>query len=274
MQQAIYQYWDYKRFIDDEAARRQISLKRVCDHIRIQPPFLSKVLRHNAHLTDDQLFQVSQLFNLTIEEEEFLYLLWREARAGSDVLRRSLLAKIKAHRESKLKLQERLDASKTVLANANHASLQQYFLNPYMQLIHMALLIPRYAKNPALLKEILGLGDPSFADILQSLGQLKIIEISHSGQVSLLKEFVHLDDRRESLMSNLNHQNWRVLIMQKRSTQTHVNYQFSGALCGSHETLMSIREELRSIIAEHAKKLAHAPSEMVYALNIDLHHLV
>ncbi len=272
----VFQYISYKKFISDSAKEQKIPSLKLCQSANIQPPFLSRVLRHDAHLNDQQLHSILKQLNITNEEEEdYIQLLLRYEKAyGHHEYKRLLKNRIDVIRNNKLELGERLDKEKVQAISEKdiRSRVYEYYINPKLQLIHMALLIPKYQKNVHQLKDVLSIEGEELGNLINTLVELKFAE--RKGQQTIAQT-PHIHLGKNSILSSANHVMWRVEALKNLSaTPSKDGYQFTATISANKEALAELREKIKELIVNYSKYLEDVPSEIVYQLNIDLLPLI
>lgn len=266
----FYKSTDYRKCIRWSLERlkskgERLTFSQLAEAARVQPPYFSKVLSGTADLNEDQLHLVGRRLRLSEEELRFLQLLLQAARARLRERKEALLEEAEKIRNAKnspaeQRLAERLPETREALA--------KYYLNPLPQIVHMSLTIPKWRKNPDSLRDRLGLAQDRWREILETLEQLKIIELTN-GQIHLLKEHLHLPktsplcEPQQSILKIAG-------IERMRSQPPNRLFSFAATFSANEKA----KDEIASSFAEFLRTVDSivraAPSEEVYQIHFDL----
>lgn len=193
----LYQQTDYRkalRDILDEKKRLDpsISFSSYADVIGVQKTFVSKVLGGNAHLSDDQLYLTLEFLKLTQDEANYFRLLYDHSRTGLHSRKKIISAEIKKRQEEQRQLKIHTDAE--IKKPESAEDFGEYYLDPLNLIVHAHLGVAKYALNPLLIAESLGISKNQLLRILERLNSLGIIEYNKLGSaVNVLKYALHLD---------------------------------------------------------------------------------
>lgn len=202
---------DEKKFLD-----KSFTFQDMAKFIRIQKPYLSKVLNKKADFSSDQMFMACEYLEFNEEETQYLMLLLDYDRTTYQVRKKKILLEIH-------KIQDSKRDSKNVIAKEiqnltavdfDSSSISDYYLDPLIQIIHIFLLIPRFVKNPKLIADNLSITEESVQDVLKKLVELKIVEIKNN-KIEVIVRTMHLP--RESKLVPVNHQMMRQFALYRMS---------------------------------------------------------
>lgn len=164
------------------------SAQRLAEAARVQKSYFSKVLSGKADLNSDQLFLISQFLKWTDDELDFAQLLLERDRSSVSDRRKSLEARIQSVRRKHLKIAEHVSAQK---ADFTETRLSEYYLDPWVQIVHVCLSIPRYAQDVRLLAHDLMVPEELIGRSIQTLVQLRMLKM-HRNTLELTVEQLHL----------------------------------------------------------------------------------
>lgn len=202
---------DEKKFLD-----KSFTFQNMATFMRIQKPYLSKVLNKKADFNSDQMYMACEYLKFSEEESNYLMLLLEYDRTTYQVRKKKILTEIQ-------KIQDSKRDSKNVIAKGiqnltatdfDSSSLAEYYLDPLIQIVHIFLLIPRFVKNTKLIADNLSITEETVHDVLKKLVELKIIEIKNS-KIEVLVSTMHLP--RESKLVPVNHQMLRQFALYRMS---------------------------------------------------------
>jgi uncharacterized protein (TIGR02147 family) len=174
----VYDFRDYKEALQQVLKKTksrdpQTTLRSLAVKVRVQYTYLSRVLNSKqAHLSEDQLYALSLALQLFPDEIEFLLLLRSYQTTEIPNRREAIFAKIENISQQK---KTRADYVGDESVGSNHDL--HYLLNPICVIIHVALLIKDYQKNPRLLCASLGISVADLRELLRILDSSGYIDI-------------------------------------------------------------------------------------------------
>lgn len=259
---------DYRSLLRRLLKRKQVngthSWKDVADASRVQSTYLSRCLNTSGpHMSGDLLYQIANHLQASPAERRVAFLL-REIETSSDKERREdLIEEVRQCRTRALmpKLQKELTLSDRE---------SRLMLNPMLILIHLALGIPRFANDPALLCDKFGLTDRQLKTFLKNLeidGWLKLSP--DKKRVHSLNELqIHLPP--EHPLTRAHQALYRLLFQaQCGKTEESEKVQFMVSFCASEKNLARVKEQFARFIGELREVSSHEPSENLYQLSFD-----
>ncbi len=174
----VYSYLEYKTLLKERLSflRKQkpaLSWRSIAEKIPIQATYLSKSLNDSkTHLSEDDLFRICQWLDFKSNEVEFVLLL-RSSNTTNDRDRKDYLGKkIQDIKKKRIISAEYVEAQVQNLTNE-----MIYLLDPVTVLIHAALFISKYKKDPLLLCPQLGISQAKLKKSLQSLSNCEFVEL-------------------------------------------------------------------------------------------------
>lgn len=243
----------------------EITSSLLADQIRVQRPYFSKVMNNQSDLNSDQMFLLCNFFNLNEEEENYMQLLLDYARTGISLKKEKLKSKIKAIQNLNLDIKKHL---KHEVITENSPLFNEYYLNPYMQIIHMALLIKRFQNINELVK-VLNVNKEMIESVLVKLEQLKLIK-KEKNKISVTKNKIHLP--KNSFLFHP-HQNM-VRIQSIQKIQQKINdpnqYCFSATFTADDKIQKEIQLEFLKFLDKVKNHLSEGETKEVFQLNFDL----
>lgn len=267
----IYEYENYQDFINayilsEKAVGNKVTFQKLADQMRIQKSYLSKVMAKNASINKDQGFLLASSLGLSEKETEYFFLLIDYEKCALSELKEKLKNKIKTIQVKETQSDRYIDKTNNELTSEE---LQEYYLLPENQLIHLALSIPKYQSDIEKLREELKINKQSFSMSLKILQKLELIKVIDK-KVKLLKSNLHLKHD-----SPFFHQ-WKAQMSLKsiewiKNLETKDKYNFTVSFTSDEETKESIRIEFLNFLKKVEALVTKAPSKKLYQLNFDLH---
>ncbi len=214
----LYSFSNYKVLLKERLSslrkeKPALSWRSIAEKINIQATYLSKSLNDDrTHLSEDDLFRICEWLDLTTSDIEFVLLL-RAANTTQDRNRKEfLLNKLQDLKKKRIISADFVDAQVQTL---NHD--MNYLLDPITVLIHIALFIPKYKKDPLQLCSQLGITQAKLKKSLQALSncdfiilgkkQFEVVSVysksPHFGREHPLTR-THQTGLKSTLMSRLN----------------------------------------------------------------------
>ena len=166
-----------------------LTFKSLAQAALIQAPYLTKVIGGQADLSQDQAYLIAQAMELKPEEQEFFYLLVEYERSGVADRKRKIKQQIDEARDRNLKIQRVVKAKSETSLTVASAS---YHLDVQCLIVHMALTVPSFAKNPKKICDVIDLSPSRLDGILRTLSEHELIAIDSKGSVKMLQDHLHL----------------------------------------------------------------------------------
>lgn len=267
----LYDFADYRKLIRAALDEKKASLgslytsKSLAEACKVQSTYLSKVLSGRAHLSADQLYLASHYLGFNPEETAFIFLLFDEQRTSVPQRRLDIQARIKQIQDSRLKSESRLQAS---ALRAPGSGSSDYYLNPYLPLVHMFLTIERYAQKPSLIAEALRLEPENLAEMLRKLQSMGMIEM-HNGVYAVVKNNLHLP--KDSPLYRPYRSLWRLKTLERiDQISSDKAYNFSVTFASTARIKQKIQASFLEFLQATQKLVGSSRSEHVYQMNFDL----
>lgn len=262
----IFSYLDYKKFASDEFEKRSLSLKEACEVTGIQPPYMTKVLKHSAHFTELQIFRLSQLFSLSEDEENYFELLVSYGRASDKDHRAKLKDKILRMRERKQVINSN---ERKILPRTNSESMKliEFHLSPNQQMIYLAMKIPKYRNHPYSLCQQLEILESEVDDTLIRLERLGLI-VKRGMHYFPVDSIPTLEDGHALLAHH--HRNWRIEAMKRYFPKSPENLKVTTSFCGNLELQAEFKKRLLKLVKTFELEAENSASSSLFQLNIDL----
>lgn len=271
----IYESNNYRKILSELVSAKKfldkaISFQNMAAHMRIQKPYLSKVINGSADLNSDQLYMACVYLELNEEDTNYLLLLLEYERSTfkrrRDLLHQQIEKIQFAKRDSKNVLKK--NTQQLSGAEFDQTSHIEYYLDPIFVVVHVLLTLPKYLKNPNRIAEELHLSNDEFQEILKKLVSMNIIEIKDSKIVVLMKS-IHLP--RESKVV-VPHQNLMRQLSQQRLTRLNIDQKKSifVTFAADEKARKEIEVEFNHFIAKVQNIVLNSEKSGCYQLNFDL----
>lgn len=244
---------------------RRLTYAAIATAAGIPKSYLSRVMKGDAHLSPDQLWLLCEQASLADEEAQFLLLLLERDRCAVRRRKEVLETRIGAIRAQQARSEA---AIKVSTSEEESYALAPYYLDPWMQVIHIALTIPRYRADVGLVAGDLGLPMARVRRVLDKLKELGIISMN-GARISVLKDHLHLS--RSSPLCASWKKNLRSAAMNCNDLNPNpLNYSFSVVFSSSEEARLEIQRKWFALLKEIESISARHPEEELFGLNFDL----
>ncbi|MBF0298772.1 MAG: DUF4423 domain-containing protein [Oligoflexia bacterium] len=189
-----------------------------------------------------------------------------------------LLKKVKAIQQQNLKTEKYISIS--VIEDQQEQILREYYLNPWHQIVHIALSIERYQQNLNLLALDLNLSMSALQTIVNNLIRMKIIAENNNLFYSVIHN-LHLP--KENNLFRIWSAGLKLMSINRSSLPTSnttsntdsnvtsdFSYDFSVVFSADQNTYLSIKEKFMQFLQTIRPLVEKAPEKNVYQLNFDL----
>lgn len=232
---------------------------------RVQKTYLSRVFKGEAHLSDDQLYLAVDYLGMNPDERQYVTLLHQYERSGLQPRKRQIQPQIDAVRKKNLTPQNQIAVEQISPETTDFAD---YFVNPTMQLVHVYLMVPRYAKDLTRLRINLGLSNADLAKILVRLSQLGFIRYQQD-KYEVVKERFHLSP--ESPIYQAYRKMLRMKALERIDrTPPEEHLGISVLFTATEEVRKKVQNRFAAFLKEIEEEVRPAPSDEVYQMNFDV----
>lgn len=266
---ALRNYRDMLRFALDRRKRSGLesTVSNLAAATGIHRPYLSKVLGGHADLNADQAYAACEFLGMSEQETEFTLVHLEFERTTNLKRKAKLKAKIRAVRNEWLEIRENITATKA--ATPLFTGIHRYYMNPFYQVVHIFLTIPRFQANTAVLVDELGISMSQLNAALEILVEEGLISRDKNGSISEVKDHVHLpSDSPLCIIHQMQHRMHS--ITRQLSLAPERSTRFSATISANPEAYDLIRERFNGFLKDIEPIVRAAPSEAVYQINFDL----
>lgn len=271
----IFEKSDYREIINDLVASKRyldksITFQAMASHIRIQKPYLSKVMNGYADFNSDQMYMACAFLELSQEQSSYMLLLLEHERSIYPERREDLLKRISSIQDSYR------DSKRAVLKDVKTRDVEEfdnsihveYYLDPVILIVHMFLTIPRYRKDIDLIAANLSLSREQINEVLQKLVTMGIVEVKND-QINVLVNSLHLP--RESKIVSAHQQmikQYGLYRMSRLSVEKKKS--FSVTFTSNEESRKKIEIEFNNFLQKVREIAMDGKKTHCYQLNFDL----
>mgnify|MGYP001590181871 CR=1 FL=1 len=268
---------DYRNYLNENLnARRtkgtRVTLAELAQAAGIQAPYLSKVLAKKAHLTQDQLYLISQALKLNTRDEKFVFLLLDYTRC--DVMQRKEKLKQQIERYQQkyyYSTESQMPGQKIEDVEAAIGAQTQYYLDPIPQLLYVALTIEKYQKKPELLATELGLPTTRITQALNVLESLDLARFSIDPHRKWISSSKNLHLSKTSPLYKAQQNQFRVFSASRlQGSNPSDTYCLQISFSADRKARLEIQKKFLEFLKEFDRLVDRAPSEEIYQMNFDL----
>lgn len=266
----IFQYESYREAIQSllqkkKAQHSSLTLSSLAQGCLIQPSYLTNVLKGRADLNSDQLYRLGEQLSLNQEETEFLLLLLEIQKTQHEKRRRELRERIQKTRSKQLRAEKNISAKSVTLSVEQ---TEKYYLDPYVQLVHIYLTIPTGKKTLHDLAGKFSVSSLRMQQVLNVLEEVNCIR-KRGSRYEIISEGKHL--ARESVLLKPHQQLLRLKgLEQLQALPPEQIYSFSATISTSPEVRTKIQGEFLKFLKIIEKMVRESEAEKLYQVNFDL----
>ncbi|MGE5087138.1 MAG: DUF4423 domain-containing protein, partial [Bacillota bacterium] len=219
----IFDFEDHYSYLNERFSSSNLprgTKGRFANYVRIQPAFLSQVLRQKYPLSLEQADLANSYFEHTAEESDFFLLLVSRDRANSASLRKHFTRQIQQAHKRRLEIVERLGRKNEISEEAKGT----YYSSWIYAAAHVATTIPGLRKLGAI-KEYLNVSHDVLLKVLQFLQDHNLITREGDEFLST-QNWIRLDRLSPHIIKL--HTNWRQKAIQNFDLQNEHDLHYSG----------------------------------------------
>ena len=264
-QLSVYEYSDYKKFINDWIDHAPNSgrglRKALAEAIGCQTPFITHVLSSNYHFSPEQAEACARWIGLNEKATEYFILMLMQQRAGTKSLERLFAKQLARKKEQQTILKKRVGIKESL----THEDQAIYYSNWIYAAIHMAILNPEWNTVEALQNKfrLPKIHVIRAVDFLISKGLIS----QEKSTLKVMKPVLYLD--RESALISSHHTQWRLRAIEAIKMNPKDGLYYSGVISLSQADYEYVREKLAKLLEEVANKIKDSKDEKLACLNFD-----
>lgn len=262
---------DYRTLIRETTLERKknlgqhFSFQSVAKACRVPKTYLSTVLRGNGHLNSEQVFLACDYLGMTEFETDFVLTLYELQRAVVPKRKKFLAERLLKLRNNASLTEKHIHAKKPETNGT--ANIDHYYLDPLVQIIHIALTCPNYAANIDALALALQLPKERVSQIISQLCRMGLVELTKQG-CRVTEENLHLS--RESHIYPAHRRLIRMAALEKfdRNASPH-DYSFAAVFTANQEGREKIQAEFLKFLKKAQAVSTTTNSAEVYQMTFD-----
>lgn len=266
-----YEYQDYREYFRQEVSARKaldskINFQSMANAMRVQKPFLSKVVNGHNHLTQDHLYLGCKYLRLSKNETDYLALTRDFQTSFLKERQDTLKGIIEKTQNDYLQTDKHITSSKIDAATSD--SINEYYLDPIYQLVHVALSIARYSEDFRLLAKDLHIPVYRVTAAIERLEELKIVK-REGAKINVIAHNLHLPHSAKEYPA------WINLLRQEgmnrsRSLPKENSYGFSVVFSTDEKARQEIHERFLKFLNGVQNLVSSSDEKNIYQMNFDL----
>lgn len=255
---------------EKKSLNRKYTFQSMAAHMRIQKPYLSKVMNNRADFNTDQLYLACDYLGFDENEKDYLLLLLELERSSVEERRNELLDKVELIQESKRNTKEVLgrEIREMTPFEFDNSTYVDYYLNPLVMIVHICLTIPRFRNDLTLLSKELRIDYDQLEEIINKLSSMKLIEFSNKA-IRVLLSTMHLPREssivlpHQQLLSQLSSQRKNGLSIGKKKS-------FSVTFSSNEDNRKDMEWEFNKFTKKIRELSQRGDKKHCYQINFDL----
>lgn len=267
---SVFEYLDYvdyiKNYIESLPLNGRGFKKQMADSINCQMSFITHVLNRDKEFNGEQLFKLSALFDLNLEERDYLLELLSYNRAGTTELKNFYLNKLKLKKEEHGILQKRFKETQEL----TQADQVKYYSDWLFGAIHMCSTVPGLQKL-SVLKKRFNVESERLIEIITFLSNTGLVK--YDG-VSIAPGKTNLYVGKSSPLVTQNHTIWRLKALNDLNNETDRDLHYTLCFSASEADWPQLRERIVEAIGDCLKIIRPSKEEKVGMLCIDFQEVV
>lgn len=249
-----------------KAVDPRFTLEQLAKSAGIQKSYLSKVMNGRADFQSDQLFLIGDFFGWTEGEAEFALLLLEYERSSLTPRKKKMLKQIDSIRDAHLAVESSVEAP---ALESEAAALQDYYLNPWVQIIHICLSVPRFAKDLELISTELKIDKLLVNEAVQILLKRKIIAGDSKRGFEVLIDQIHLP-KKSPVFRAWQTQLRSMALHRLQSAPQKSDYCFNVLFSGDEGARRMLQNAILELLERAEATVKDAPSKELYYMSFDL----
>jgi uncharacterized protein (TIGR02147 family) len=262
---SVFAFQDYRSFLHSsiQAQPEQWGLiAKMAKAANCQRPYLSKVLKGDAHLTPAQGYGLTQFWKMTSDETDYFMSLLEAERAGSPRYREYILRKAQTLKKSHEDLAKRVKRESAVIENEQI----DYYSSWHWVAIHVLVSIPEYQTIEAICRR-LSLAPHLVEYVLRRLETLGFVR-RESEKWRFVSHDRHIP--RGSPLVAFHHSNWRHRAILDAQDPNNDSVHFTVVQSLSRSDYEQVKQLVLDFIEKASKIAGPSKKEEMMCLSCDL----
>lgn len=251
-----------REIVEARAAKKDgMSFTKLANVCRIQRSYLSQVINLKNHFSNDQLYSICEALELPKPQRDYLLLLSEYERCRNTERKDYLLQKI-----HKLKQVESKSASG--MSEALRAALDDYFCDPWAEIILNFFRIEHYAKNSHEVREVLGITRRRWEIVMKTLRDCQFVV---DGPDRILTPQGFPVPEENSPADRIRHIMARMRVAQQKLKQRYIDdFLYNLWYTTTRDSKKKLKINQLHLLQRIHEEARHAKQEKIYQLTLDV----
>ena len=236
-------------------------LKKLADHLRVNPTLVSQVMTGRKDFTVEQALSTAEFLGLSPIEKEAFVLMVQISRAGTHDLKFYFEEKLKLVREESQKIAKRVRIEREL----NDSEKIRFYSNWIYSVIRLSTSIDGL-QTVETISEKLEIPRAKVTGILEFLVETGLCK-KDGNLYSMGPSRTHIP--AGSPMVTTHHRNWRFKALEKMESQNEEGLHYSVPMSISKKDAAQLKELLLKLISKSSDIVKPSKAEEVFCMNID-----
>ena len=261
----LYKYRNYKKFlnnyIENLPKKGREQYLKISEFLGVHPTMVSQVLKGPKNFSEEQAYKVCEYLGLNLSETDYFMNLLHLEKAGTMALEDFYVRKLDILKSKALKVSSRIKASKGLTEKDSSIFYSDWKYSAIRLLTSLEQL-----NTPEEIAERTKLPLRDVKKVLDFLLQVGLVK-SEDKSLDIGVTKTHL--KAGSPFVKAHHTNWRLKAIEKSSSLSSEELQFTGPLTISKKDFETIKIKILDLIEEIGEIVEDSPAEQLSCLNID-----
>ncbi len=251
-----------REIVEARSAKKDgMSFTKLANVCRIQRSYLSQVINLKNHFSNDQLYSICEALELPKTQREYLMLLSEYERCKNPERKDYLQQKIK-------KLQEAAARNPSAMSEALRDALDDYFCDPWAEIILNFFRIEHYARHPEEVREVLGITRRRWEVVMKTLRDCQFIV---DGPDRLLTPQGFPVPEENSPADRIRHIMARMRVAQQKLKQRYIDdFLYNLWYATSRDSKKQLKINQLHLLKRIYEESRHVKQEKIYQLTLDV----
>lgn len=260
-------YRDFLRYKLEVESEKWGAKKRLAEHIGCSATFLSQVLNQQSDFSVEQIFRLSDFYQLSKDDRQFLILIHQKDRSATQEVKAYFLEEMKSVLEKRLNLSKRLDRKSTL----NEKDRAIYYSSWLYMAVHFAVGFNGCESRIAIKELFKNIPFEKLEKILNFLISISLIK-EEKNKLSTGTEFMWLENNSPWITKH--HTSWRIKALEDLDKESPFDVHFSSLCTISKSDVLKIKNIFMDVIKKNSEIIKHSKEERMYVINIDFFDLL
>lgn len=251
-----------REIVEARSAKKDgMSFTKLANVCRIQRSYLSQVINLKNHFSNDQLYAICEALDLPKSQRDYLMLLSEYERCKNPERKDYLCHKIK-------KVQESVAKNTSVMSEALRDALDDYFCDPWAEIVLNFFRIDHYARHPEEVREILGITRRRWDVVMKTLRDSQFIV---DGPDRILTPQGFPVPEENSPADRIRHIMARMRVAQQKLKQRYIDdFLYNLWYTTNRDSKKKLKIDQLHLLKRIVEESRHTRQEKIYQLTLDV----